>query len=183
VAGSSYDCVFTYASVGGVVAGNTIQYFVAAQDGAATPNVAVNPSAGASGLTANPPAAGTPPTTPSSYLISVQISGSYNVGTGETLTSLTNTGGVFEFLNGGVLTRTCRPIGLALRAHSGGSGRGEASASSPRERGEAATPSPSGRHGRPPRTESLRGAVANGMIRLNDADRISFDQPGWAAAG
>jgi len=43
------------------------------------------------------------PTTPNGYLISISYSGSYNVGAGETYTSLTNTGGIFEALNNGVL--------------------------------------------------------------------------------
>src|SRR5204862_230230 len=44
---------------------------------------------GAAGLTANPPAASTPPTTPSSYSILPAISGSFNVGIGQTYTTLT----------------------------------------------------------------------------------------------
>src|SRR5204863_7355235 len=43
----------------GVVVGNTVSYYVVAQDSAATPNVSANPSAGASGFTFNPPAAST----------------------------------------------------------------------------------------------------------------------------
>src|SRR5204863_4362698 len=83
--GNQYQ--FTFGS--GVVANNTISYYIVAQDGATTPNVAANPSAGASGFTANPPAVSTPPTTPSSYTIIPSISGSFNVGTGQTYTTLT----------------------------------------------------------------------------------------------
>lgn len=108
VSGSNYDCTFDYSQVtgGSVTAGDTIQYYVAAQDSAATPNVAVNPSAGASGLTANPPAATTPPTTPNSFLISIAFTGEINVGGSETYTSLTRNeaGGIFKALNEGVLT-------------------------------------------------------------------------------
>src|SRR5438128_1785406 len=53
--GGTYNCTIDYSLVtgGSVTAGDTIQYYVAAQD---TPgNVSVNPSAGASGLTPNPP--------------------------------------------------------------------------------------------------------------------------------
>ena len=64
----------------GVVAGNTVSYYVVAQDGAATPNVSANP----------PVASSTPPLTPNSHTIVVpSISGSFNVGTGETYTTLT----------------------------------------------------------------------------------------------
>jgi Peptidase family C25 len=104
VSGNTYSFTFNYSLVGGgsVMTGDTIQYFVAAQDN--LNNVSVNPSTGASGLTANPPAASTPPTAPSSYMISMALAGSFNVGTGQTYTSLTNAGGVFEAINNNVLT-------------------------------------------------------------------------------
>ncbi|MBK7934615.1 MAG: hypothetical protein IPK01_14320 [Acidobacteria bacterium] len=102
VSGSNYDCGIIAAAMGGVVAADVIQYYVAAQD---TPgNVSVSPSGGAGGLTANPPAAGTPPTTPNQYTIVGTVSGTFNVGVGETYTSLTNTGGIFEFINNSEVT-------------------------------------------------------------------------------
>jgi concanavalin A-like lectin/glucanase superfamily protein/Calx-beta domain-containing protein len=73
----------------GAVVTDVVSYYVVAQDGAATPNVTSNPSAGASGFTANPPAASTPPTTPNSYTIKATISGTFNVGIGQTYTDLT----------------------------------------------------------------------------------------------
>jgi hypothetical protein len=75
--GSSYQ--FTFGA--GAVPGDVVSYYVCAQDGAASPNVACSPSAGASGLTANPPAAAVPPTTPWSYSIMQGISGTFTVGT------------------------------------------------------------------------------------------------------
>ena len=74
IAGSAYDCTVDYALVtgGSVTGGDVIQYYVAAQD--ITNNVSTNPLTGAGGFTANPPAAATPPTTPASYLIQVNIS-------------------------------------------------------------------------------------------------------------
>ncbi len=104
VSGSSYDCVIDYSLVtgGSVVAGDLIQYYVAAQD---TPgNVTTSPSAGASGFTANPPAAATPPTPPASYLIATALSGSLTVGSGGNYSSLTNAGGLFEAINNNVLS-------------------------------------------------------------------------------
>lgn len=79
---------------GGVVVGDTVSYYIAAQDGAAPPNVGVQPSGGASGFTANPPAASTPPTSPSFYTVTQPpLSGDYTVGvamfnriTGRTIT-------------------------------------------------------------------------------------------------
>ncbi len=77
LSGSNYQ--FTFGS--GVAIGDTVKYYICAQDGATTPNVTSNPLAGAGGFTANPPAAATPPTTPYSYLITnVSLSGDYTVG-------------------------------------------------------------------------------------------------------
>jgi CSLREA domain-containing protein len=99
VSGSNYDCTLDNSLVtgGSVTGGDTIQYFVVAQDNAATPNVISNPSTGASGFTANPPAASTPPTTPSTYAISSIISGQVltpgglaAIGSGRTINLLKN---------------------------------------------------------------------------------------------
>ncbi|HEX8069048.1 MAG TPA: Calx-beta domain-containing protein [Pyrinomonadaceae bacterium] len=89
--GGNYNFTIDYALVSGgsVAAGDTIQYYVVAQDGATPPNVGANPAAGAGGFTANPPAAGTPPTTPNSYTILASISGTFNVGAGGTYATLT----------------------------------------------------------------------------------------------
>src|SRR5205085_5905015 len=84
VSGSSYSFTIDYTMVtgGSVTAGDTIQYYVAAQDTAATPNVTTNPLAGAGGFTANPPAAATTPTTPNSYQIVGALPGPKTVGAG-----------------------------------------------------------------------------------------------------
>ena len=91
VSGNTYSFTLNYSLVtgGSVTVGDTIQYYVVAQDTAATPNVGSNPSAGASGFTANPPAASTPPTTPNSYMIQGSIAGNFTVGAAGTYTTLT----------------------------------------------------------------------------------------------
>lgn len=91
----TWDCTIDNSLIGGVVATDTIRYFVVAQD--TLGNLASNPSAGFSGTNVN--TVTTPPTAPNQYLIVGQISGTFNVGAGETYTSLTNTGGIFEFIN------------------------------------------------------------------------------------
>ena len=73
----------------GAVLNDTVSYYVVAQDSAATPNVTSNPSTGASGFTANPPAASTPPTTPNSYKIKDTITGTFTVGAAGTYATLT----------------------------------------------------------------------------------------------
>ena len=70
---------FTFGS--GVTTGNIVYYYICAQDGLVPPNVGAFPSGGASGFTANPPAASVPPTSPSSYVVSqAGLSGDYTVG-------------------------------------------------------------------------------------------------------
>ncbi len=83
VSGNTY----TFSLGAGSVVGDVISYYIIAQDLAATPNVGAFPSAGAAGFTATPPAASTAPTTPSSYIVS--LAGTYNVGIGQTYTTLT----------------------------------------------------------------------------------------------
>ncbi len=73
--------IYTFNLGSGVVLNDTVEYYVVAQDGATIPNVGAFPSTGAGGFTSNPPAAATPPTTPSSYIITdVSLSGTYTVG-------------------------------------------------------------------------------------------------------
>lgn len=77
VSGSTY----TFSIGAGSVNGDVVAYYIVAQDNAGTPNVAAFPSAGAGGFTSNPPAASTPPTTPSSYTnLASLAAGIYGVG-------------------------------------------------------------------------------------------------------
>ncbi len=103
----SYTFTIDYSLVtgGSVTLGDTIQYYVVAQDGAATPNVGSNPSGGAGGFTPNPPAAATPPTTPNSYLISAPFTGIKTVcASGCDFPTLTGATGIFGAINVGVAT-------------------------------------------------------------------------------
>jgi hypothetical protein len=102
VSGSTYTCNISAAALGGLTTGDTVSYYVLAQDNAN--NVSANPSGGAGGFTPNPPSAATPPTVPNSYSIVTAISGSFNVGAAQPFTSLTNTGGLFEALNAAEIT-------------------------------------------------------------------------------
>ncbi|MBI4535500.1 MAG: hypothetical protein HY708_04420, partial [Ignavibacteriae bacterium] len=71
---------FSFTFGAGTVAGDTVYYYVAAQD--SLNNVTVTPLVGAGGFTANPPAASTPPTSPASYGARPAFAaGTYTVGT------------------------------------------------------------------------------------------------------
>ncbi len=75
VSGNDYTFTINYSAIGGIAIGDTIQYYVAAQDNVG--NVATNPSGG-SGV--NPPGT-TPPPSPNFYLVvDVPLSGTYTVG-------------------------------------------------------------------------------------------------------
>jgi hypothetical protein len=73
----------------GVAQGDTVYYFVAAQDNFSTPAVGVYPFNGANGFSANPPACTVNPTNPSSYYIAAQLCGTYTVGVGKNYPTLT----------------------------------------------------------------------------------------------
>jgi hypothetical protein len=79
---------FTFGS--GVVQGDTVYYFVVAQDGFTTPAVGAYPFIGVSGFSANPPACSVKPTNPSFYTISAALCGTYTVGVGQNYTTLTD---------------------------------------------------------------------------------------------
>ena len=86
VSGSTY----TFSFGAGAVLNDIVSYYVVAQDIVTpTPNVGANPSAGAAGFTANPPACATPPTTPYDYTIVGTLSGIYPVGVGQVYTTVT----------------------------------------------------------------------------------------------
>jgi len=77
--GSNDQFDFSFGS--GVATGDTIFYYIAAQDSAATPNTGVYPSVGASGFSSNPPAASNPPSNPSFYVIIPGFpGGNYRIG-------------------------------------------------------------------------------------------------------
>lgn len=81
---------YTFTFGAGVVIGDVVSYYVVAQDNdTPTPLSSANPAIGASGYTVNPPAVSTPPTTPNTYTILGSLCGNYNVGAGQTYTTLT----------------------------------------------------------------------------------------------
>ncbi len=105
IGGSQFTFTFGAAAAG---LGDVVTYYIVAQDTAATPNVGAFPSGGATGFSINPPAASTPPTTPSSYTTVGSLSGSKTVGSGGDYPTLTAAVGA---LNTSILTG---PVVLTL---------------------------------------------------------------------
>jgi hypothetical protein len=160
--GSSYS--FSFGA--GVVPGDVVSYYIVAQDLAATPNIGSQPG-GAGGFTINPPAAGTPPASPSTYTIqSTLAAGTYPIpGSYPTLTAAVaayNTmcmGGaiVFELAAGYSSAGETFPITVNANA--------DASAINTLTIRPAAGQTP-----------TISGSLASGaLIKLNGADYVIID--------
>jgi hypothetical protein len=168
---SPFDFTINYSLIfGGVATGDTIQYFVVAQDLAATPNVAIN--------------AGTFATQPSSvaltaaafpiggainnYLIGTALSGAKTVGAGGDYPTLTGANGLFATINTNVLSGN---LSVSITGDLTEDGSNALNQWAEEGAGNYTLTISSD-------TAAVRvisGAVANGMIRLNGADRVSFD--------
>ena len=81
---------FTFGT--GAVVGFVVGYYIVAQDNTGlVENCSVNPSAGASGFTVNPPAVTTVPTSPNFFVIQPTLTtGNYLIGAGQIFTSITD---------------------------------------------------------------------------------------------
>ncbi|MEJ5245484.1 MAG: right-handed parallel beta-helix repeat-containing protein [Bacteroidota bacterium] len=91
---------------GGVQAGDVIQYFIVAQDASANALVGVSSGTFATSPTSTDLTAANFPVNgvSTSYNLSLAFSGTYQVGAGQTYTTLTGTNGFFAALNSNVVT-------------------------------------------------------------------------------
>lgn len=169
----TWNCPIDHATIGGVTTGDVVSYFVIAQDVGGF--LRSNP-AGAVATSVNNVT--TPPASPSSYQIAVGYSGSINVGTGQTYTSLTNAGGLFEALNAGVLVGDVNVnITSDLLAETGSNALNEWVEDG--VGGYELLIRPVGA------ARTVSGSFAGALIRLNGADRVRIDgsTTGGTAAG
>lgn len=83
----TWNFTIVAASMGGLVAGDVIQYYVIAQDIAAPSNIGSNPSAGLVATDVNNVT--TAPTTPNSTTVGTTLNGTYTVGSGGSYPTLT----------------------------------------------------------------------------------------------
>ncbi len=91
---------YSFSFGAGTILGDTVYYYVVAQDASAAKNVGTFPILGSGGFSANPPTAATPPTNSSKYVIIQGICGTFTVGTGQdfaTLTAAINSINIKEF--------------------------------------------------------------------------------------
>ena len=102
----SNQFMFTFG--GGAVLGDSIYYYVLAQDNNSIPNAGSFPFGGAGGYTVNPPNASVPPSNASSYKIITTICGTFTVGVGKDYPTIT---AAFNAVNSSEIT--C-PVTLVL---------------------------------------------------------------------
>jgi hypothetical protein len=171
--GSPFSFTITYAllNAGSVSVGDTIQYFVVAQDMATTPNVGIN-----SGAFAAPPSsvALTAAAFPiggviNSYNIVDALAGTKTVGAGGDYTSLTAAAGLFAaintaVLNGNLTINVTSDLTLEDGTNSLNQWAEEGAG------GYTLTIQPSGGAAR-----TISGGSAMALINLNGADRVVFN--------
>lgn len=163
----SYSCTIDNAAIGGVTTGDSISYFVIAQDSAG--NVASNPAAGLVASDVN--TVTTPPTTPNSYIIAVAFTGSKTVcASGCDYPTLTGAGGAFSAINAGVLTGNLDlQIAGDLIAGEDGSNRLNALVEEPVASNFSLRIFPTGS------ARVITGAANAALIRLHGASRVTID--------
>ena len=149
----------------GVAPGNFVYYYLAAQDQANPINVGIYPGDGASTPTGNPPGCLTPSPTPLSYYILIQLEGDFTVP--GSYPTLTGDGGLFQTINNNILIGDIHvtitgdltePGTHALNQMTTSGGNWSLNISP-----DAAI------------LRSITGTYAGGLIRLNGADRVTFD--------
>ncbi len=167
---------YTFTFGAGVVLGNVVSYYIVAQDNVGTPNVSVSPSAGASGLTANPPAASTPPTTPNTYTIVLPMAGTFNIPSG-TYKSLTDNAsgqagspGIFQAINNAALSGDITIIIDGDLIETGTNALNQFS-----EEGVGNYHIYINSDGTSRTISQTAGGITNPMISLNGADRVTID--------
>lgn len=152
-------------AMGGLTLGDSVYYYIVAQDSSSSTNLSSLPG-GAIGTSVS--SISTPPTTLFSYRIVPGFSGTINVGNGQTYTSLTNTGGLFDAINNGSLIGNVTAVITSDLLETGTNG-----INSINETGVGNytfTIVPDGT------TERLIvGSNTAGLIRFNGADRVKID--------
>jgi hypothetical protein len=158
----------------GVAVGDTIQYFIVAQDLASTPNLSINIGtfAAAPSSVALTAAAFPIGGTPNKFGISVSLSGTVTVGAGGTYPTLTGTGGLFEAINANGMTGaiTANIISASITEP------GTVALNAINYNGCTAGPFPLLIKPDVGVTSTLTGAVGTGaIIKLNGADNVTID--------
>ncbi len=165
---SVWDFTILAADLTGLAVGSTVYYYVIAQDTAPRPNVGSMPAGAVADDVNN---VTTHPVNPNSYLISPSYSGDILVGTGNTYTSLTEDGpaGLFKTLNSGVITGNINVIVSSDLTETGAIALNQTTEAGSGNYSITIKPSEAV-------LKTISGSLAsNGLIRFNDADRVTID--------
>lgn len=156
---------------GSVQANDIIQYFIVAQDLVSPPNVGINSGKFTSkpsnvDLTASAfPITGTI----NSYRISPSISGTVRVGSSETYKSLTKSDGLFNYMNGAVLTGDVTILITSnITDETGAVGLKELASEGGNQYSITIKPSAAVNY-------TISGSSSTSLIRLEGADRVAID--------
>lgn len=168
--GGKYSFTIDYSIIQGglVTVGETIQYFVVAQD--ASNNLGSWPATATA--SANPPVQNInakPRTGVSSYSILAPLGGTVTVGPGGTYTSLSGAGGLFAALNASALTGNLT-VNVTGNTTEDGSVVLNAAAANTYPNAFTVTIQPSSATMR-----TISGSGSSGLIRLNGAQRVILD--------
>jgi hypothetical protein len=152
-----------------VLSTDTIEYFIVAQDNAGTPNVSVN--AGALTSTSTTVAltgANFPVTSANSYRLRQTIAANVTVGSGGTYTSLTGPGGLFQSVNDALMSQNVTASIISNLAETGANALNPFTEEGAGNYHLRIIPSAAS-------DDSIIGNFSGGLIRLNGADRVTFD--------
>jgi len=171
ISGNTYTFTIDYSrlhSNGAVSVGDFIEYFVIAKDNATRGNMSVvGGSFSTMPNTTNLSASDFPFNSEYFYGIAQAISGTYNVGSGNTYTSLTSAGGLFETINKGVLTGN---VTINITSDLDETGAFELN-KLPQEGGNySITIRPSDS-----KTRKIQGTFTGALIRLIGANNVTID--------
>lgn len=166
ISGNSYQ--FNFGA--GPVLGDSVMYYIVAQDASPNINIGAFPNAGIATFTSDPPAADAPPTNPSKYFIIPSLSGIVTVGTGGDYPTLTGVGGLFAVINSRVLLGSVTANIISNIAEPGTHALNQWIEEG--VGGYTLTIQPSAAA---MRTISGSPATGLGLIRLNGADRVIID--------
>ncbi len=150
----------------GVISGDVIQYYIVAQDQAASPNIWYTPFIGANH--GNVTSQTSAPTTPNSFSItSTNLSGTYTVGTGGDFSTLTGAGGFFAAANASTISGDIILQIVSDITEPGTNALNQLTTTGP-DYSVTIQPATSTNY-------LISGSINNGLIRLNGADNVHID--------
>lgn len=158
------------ATLGGLILGDSVYVYIVAQDSSASSNIASFPGGA---VATNVSVITSPPATLLSYRVVPGLSGIVNVGAGQTYTSLTGAGGLFEAINNGSLNGNLTAVITSDLLETGNNGINQINETGAGNYTFRIVPDGT--------TERLivgnvQGAGdLGGLIRLNGADRVLID--------